>query len=79
MDTKGYQSRNEITAYPSAELAVEAMKPGAADYLIKPVGLMTWRGLSGRLSLKAKVDIRRARACFCSEGLYGATQLLDIP
>ena len=26
-----------ITAYPSAELAAEAMKLGAADYLIKPV------------------------------------------
>jgi ActR/RegA family two-component response regulator len=37
MDAKGYQSGNEITAYPSVELAVEAMKLGAADYLIKPV------------------------------------------
>ena len=26
-----------ITAYPSVELAVEAMKVGAVDYLIKPV------------------------------------------
>ena len=26
-----------ITAYPSAELATEAMKLGAVDYLIKPV------------------------------------------
>jgi DNA-binding NtrC family response regulator len=26
-----------ITAYPSVELAVEAMKMGAVDYLIKPV------------------------------------------
>ena len=26
-----------ITAYPSAELAVQAMKLGAVDYLIKPV------------------------------------------
>jgi len=26
-----------ITAYPSAEMAVEAMKLGAVDYLIKPV------------------------------------------
>jgi DNA-binding NtrC family response regulator len=26
-----------ITAYPSTELAVEAMKLGAVDYLIKPV------------------------------------------
>jgi len=26
-----------ITAYPSVELAVEAMKLGAVDYLIKPV------------------------------------------
>ena len=26
-----------ITAYPSAELAAEAMKLGAADYLVKPI------------------------------------------
>ena len=26
-----------ITAYPSADLAVEAMKLGAVDYLIKPI------------------------------------------
>jgi len=30
---------------------------------------MAWRGLSGRLSLKAKEDIRRERAYFCSEEL----------
>jgi len=35
MDTKRYQSGNEITAYPSVELAVEAMKLGASDYLIQ--------------------------------------------
>ncbi len=28
-----------ITAYPSVELAVEAMKQGATDYLVKPVRL----------------------------------------
>jgi DNA-binding NtrC family response regulator len=28
-----------ITAYPQAELAVEAMKQGAIDYLIKPLAL----------------------------------------
>jgi len=47
MDTKGYQngnkaetSGNEVAAYPSIELAAEAIKLGAADYLIMPVGPM---------------------------------------
>jgi hypothetical protein len=32
-----------------------------------------------RLISPAKVDVRKARARLCSEGLSGATQLLDIP
>jgi hypothetical protein len=43
------------------------MRLGAADYLIKPAMLDDWRGLSGKLSLKAKVDIRRVRAYLCAE------------
>jgi DNA-binding NtrC family response regulator len=49
------------------ELAIEAMKLGAADYLIKPVGPLSQGGLSGKLSLKAKVDVRKTRAYFCFE------------
>jgi len=37
LETEAGKSGNEITAYPSVELAVEAMKMGAIDYLIKPV------------------------------------------
>jgi len=36
-ETKPYIRSIVITAYPSVELAVEAMKQGAVDYLIKPV------------------------------------------
>jgi len=36
-ETKPYIKCVVITAYPSVELAVEAMKLGAVDYLIKPV------------------------------------------
>lgn len=36
-ESKPYVKSIVITAYPSAESAVEAMKLGAADYLIKPV------------------------------------------
>ncbi len=36
-ETKPYVRSIVITAFPSVELAVEAMKQGAVDYLIKPV------------------------------------------
>jgi len=36
-ESKPYVKSIVITAYPSAESAVEAMKLGAADYLVKPV------------------------------------------
>ena len=36
-ESKPYIKSVVITAYPSAESAVEAMKLGAVDYLIKPV------------------------------------------
>jgi len=36
-ETKPYITSVVITAYPSVELAVEAMKQGAVDYLVKPV------------------------------------------
>jgi DNA-binding NtrC family response regulator len=36
-ESKPYIKFIVMTAYPSAELAVEAMKMGAVDYLIKPV------------------------------------------
>ena len=36
-EMKPYVMSVVITAYPSVELAVEAMKQGAVDYLVKPV------------------------------------------
>jgi len=55
-----------ITAYPSTELAAEAMKLGAIDYLIKPVApddlerliRETLGSLSREPSVAAKVKIR---------------------
>jgi DNA-binding NtrC family response regulator len=55
-----------ITAYPSVELAVEAMKLGAVDYLVKPVApeqletlvsetLLKCRKASSRTTLGARV------------------------
>jgi len=40
-ESKPYIESIVITTYPSIELAVGAIKLGAADYLIKPVELMT--------------------------------------
>ena len=37
MELKPYIKPIVITAYPSVELAVEAMKLGAVDYLVKPI------------------------------------------
>jgi len=37
--SKPYVRAIVITAYPSVELAVEAMKQGAVDYLVKPINL----------------------------------------
>lgn len=49
--TKPYMRCIVITAYPSVELAVEAMKYGAVDYLVKPVHFdqlenLIWENLS---------------------------------
>lgn len=38
-ETKPYINSVVITAYPTIELAVQAMKQGAVDYLVKPVGV----------------------------------------
>jgi DNA-binding NtrC family response regulator len=38
-ELKPYVVSVVITAYPSVELAVEAMKQGAVDYLVKPVSV----------------------------------------
>jgi len=51
-----------ITAYPSAELAAEAMKLGAIDYLIKPVVPDKLETLIRETLLKGKGSVRRARA-----------------
>jgi DNA-binding NtrC family response regulator len=48
--SKPYIRSIVITAYPSVELAVEAMKQGAVDYLVKPInidvlGALIWDNL----------------------------------
>jgi DNA-binding NtrC family response regulator len=49
--TKPYIRSVVITAFPSVELAVEAMKQGAVDYLVKPIRFdelenLIWENLS---------------------------------
>lgn len=49
--TKPYIRSIVITAFPSVELAVEAMKQGAVDYLVKPIHIedlenLIWENLS---------------------------------
>lgn len=55
-----------------------AMKLGTADYVIKPVAPADWRSFFERLSLLGKIDTRKAKTYFYSEGLQCATQSLDI-
>ncbi len=53
-ESKPYIKSIVITAYPSADLAVEAMKRGAADYLIKPVAPDNLEKLIRETLLKGK-------------------------
>ncbi len=53
-ESKPYIKSIVITAYPSAELAVEAMKLGASDYLIKPVAADNLERLIQETLLKGK-------------------------
>jgi len=52
-ESKPYIKSIIITAYPSAESAVEAMKLGAVDYLVKPVVPDDLEGLIRETLLKA--------------------------
>jgi DNA-binding NtrC family response regulator len=49
-----------ITAYPSAELAAEAMKLGAVDYLIKPVNPDDLEHLIGETLIKCNSQEKEA-------------------
>jgi len=69
MDTKGYQSGNEITAYPSVELVVEAMKLGATDYLIKLVDL---ERLIRETLFKGKDGHQEGESLILFSGIIGA-------
>lgn len=53
-ESKPYIKSIVITAYPSVDLAVEAMKLGAADYLIKPVAPDNLEKLIRETLLKGK-------------------------
>jgi DNA-binding NtrC family response regulator len=53
-ESRRYIKSIVITAYPSVDLAVEAMKPGAADYLIKPVAPDNLEKLIRKTLLKGK-------------------------
>ena len=53
-EVKPYIESIVITAYPSVDLAVEAMKLGAVDYLIKPVAPGSLERLIRETLLKCK-------------------------
>jgi DNA-binding NtrC family response regulator len=53
-EVKPYIESIVITAYPSVDLAVEAMKLGAVDYLIKPVAPDSLERLIRETLLKCK-------------------------
>jgi DNA-binding NtrC family response regulator len=53
-EVKPYIESIVITAYPSVELAVEAMKLGAVDYLVKPVAPDDLKKLIRETLLKRK-------------------------
>jgi DNA-binding NtrC family response regulator len=53
-ESKPYIKSIAITAYSSVELAIEAMKLGAADYLIKPVAPDNLERLIRETLLKGK-------------------------
>jgi two-component system response regulator YesN len=79
-ESRLYTKSIVMTCYPSAELAVEAMKLGAIDYPIKPVAPDTLERL-----IKEGLLMRKDRH-WTSSGLAlslgpmeDATQLLDIP
>jgi DNA-binding NtrC family response regulator len=50
-----------MTAYATAESAVEAMKAGAADYVIKPFSMDELRLRVGRLAAQRSAELQRAR------------------
>ena len=61
-ELKPYIKSIIITAYPSVELAVEAMKQGAVDYLVKPVRAddlerLIWGMLNDKASRRAGRDL----------------------
>ncbi len=61
-ELKPYIKSIIITAYPSVELAVEAMKQGAVDYLVKPVRAddlerLIWGILNHKASRRADRDL----------------------
>jgi two-component system, NtrC family, response regulator AlgB len=59
-ETKPYIKPVIITAYPSVELAVGAMKQGAVDYLVKPVTADDLEKIFSELSGKASNNKRNA-------------------
>ncbi len=70
-ETKPYIKCIVITAYPSVELAVEAMKLGAVDYLIKPVAPEQLERLMRETLAKCKMMNNRKASDTKGSGLVG--------
>src|SRR3954470_10442828 len=63
-----------ITAYGSAENAVEALKAGAYDYLTKPVDLKQFRNVVASAIQESAPHQQRARAAARTSAAPGASQ-----
>jgi len=66
-ETKPHIKCIVITAYPSVELAVEAMKLGAVDYLVKPVAPERLEELICEALLKCKTALINKKATSARE------------
>ncbi len=70
-ETKPYIKCIVITAYPSVELAVEAMKLGAVDYLVKPVAPEKLERLMRETLVKCKIASDGKTVDTKEHGSYG--------
>ena len=68
-----------MTAYGSAENAVEALKAGAFDYLTKPVDLKQFRGVVAAAVQAQPVAMKPTRASVDDSGKTAATAVTVLP
>jgi DNA-binding NtrC family response regulator len=62
-----------ITGYASVETSVQALRMGAADYLVKPLNIKQLRGVLSRVRRPStlRADVERMQAMLETEGHFG--------